>query len=504
MENTKAQKLTRRTFVAGAAMLAAGASAPERIDVLFENGTVIDGSGEKPFRADVAVAGDKIVAVGEISPEKAARRIDCKGLVVCPGFIDAHTHCDRTVIHKNTRANLPYITQGVTTVVTGNCGLGPIDIGSYIEKLGENGVGTNVVALLGYGPVRAAAMKNAPRPASADEMKAMRKQLDAALDAGAAGLSMGLHYDWNRHADTDEVAEIVKGLHGRGIYAVHMRNEGDRLVESVEEMIEVQRRTKVPVQISHFKASGKPNWGKLRVAAERIEAARAKGQPITADQYPYTASSTHLASYLLPFKDIPGDRKTLAKRMKEDAKLRKHVREVVERQLNRYEKILLPGRGKTVRQIAAAEGKPPGDVAAALHAHGVVAFAMCEEDLRGAMVRDWVVTGSDGPVSHPRTWGTFPRKIGHYCLREKLMPLEKAIHQSTGKTAEIFELKDRGTVRPGNFADLVVFDPKRIIDKADFTHIRRAAEGIEHVLVNGCFALENAKPTKVLAGRALV
>ena len=498
--------LTRRTFIAGAAATAAGMAAPEseRIDVLFENGTVVDGTGKKPFCADVAVTGDKITAVGTLSGQKAARRVDCKGLVVCPGFIDPHTHCDRTVVHKHTKANLPYVTQGVTTVVTGNCGLGPLDVRAYIEKLRNNGVGTNVAALLPYGPVRAAAMKNAPRPASADEMKTMRKQLDAALDAGAAGLSMGLHYDWNRHADTDEVAEIVKGLDGRGVYAVHMRDEGDQLVESVEEMIEVQRRTSVPVQISHFKASGKPNWGKLRIAAERIEAARAKGRPITADQYPYAASSTHLASYLLPFEEIPGDRKTLAKRMKEDAKFREHVRKVVERQLDRYEKILVPSRGKTIRQIAEAEGKPPGDVAAALHAHGVVAFAMCEEDVRGAMVRDWVVTGSDGPVSHPRTWGTFPRKIGRYCLREKLMPLEKAIHQSTGKTAEIFELKGRGTVCPGNFADLVVFDPKRIIDKADFTHISRPAEGIEHVLVNGRFVLEGAKPTKATAGRVLI
>lgn len=506
MYQSRPRTISRRTFVATAVVMTAGAASrpAERIDVLFENGTIIDGSGRDSFRGDVALSGDKIVAVGRVPKSNGARRIDCTGRVVCPGFIDAHTHCDRTVVHEKTRANPSYITQGVTTVVTGNCGLGPDDVGAFIEKLNASGVGTNVVALLPYGPVRAAVMKNAPRRPSKDEMKAMQKRLDAALSAGAAGLSMGLHYDWNRHADTQEVIEIIKGLEGRGIYAVHMRNEGDQLIESVEEVIEVQRRTGVPVQISHFKASGKPNWGKLRIAAERIEAARAKGQPITADQYPYIASSTHLASYLLPFEDIPGVRKGLAKRMAADPKLRDHVRKVVERELKRYEKILVPSRGKTIREIAEADGKEPGDVAAALHAHGVVAFAMCEEDVRGAMVRDWVVTGSDGPVSHPRTWGTFPRVIGHYCLREKLMPLEQAIHRSTGKTAAIFDLKDRGVLREGNFADVVVFDPKRIIDKADFTHISRPAEGIEHVLVNGRFALEGGKPTGALAGRPLV
>lgn len=501
--------LSRRDFLVGTAVLAVGAAgtapaADERIDVLFENGTVVDGSGKGRFLGDVAVSGEKIVAVGTLPRETVAVRVDCTGLVICPGFIDAHTHCDRTLIHEESKANLPYITQGVTTVVTGNCGIGPADIPAYVRTLQENGAGTNCVPLLPYGPVRAEVMRNAPRRATAEEMGTMRQRLDAALDAGARGLSMGLYYDWNRHADTDEVAEIAQGLEGRGVLAVHMRDEGDRLLESVEEMIEVQRRTNVPIHISHFKASGKMNWGKLPKAAELVEAARAEGRPITADQYPYIASSTHLAAYLLPFADIPGDHAKLAERMAADPEFRGHVAKVVARQLDRYEKILVPSRGKTLREIAEADGRDVCDIAVELQSHGVVGFSMSEEDVRDAMVRDWVVTGSDGPVAHPRTYGTFTRKIGRYCLRDELMPLEQVIHQSTGKTAEIFQLAGRGILRPGCFADITVLDEKRLIDGADFAHPTRYSEGIEYVMVNGRFALERGKPNGVLAGRPLV
>jgi N-acyl-D-amino-acid deacylase len=210
-----------------------------------------------------------------------------------------------------------------------------------------------------------------------------------------------------------------------------------------------------------------------------------------------------LGAYLLPFADIPGDHAKLAERMAADPEFRGHVAKVVARQLDRYEKILVPSRGKTLRDIAQAEKRDVCDIAVELQSHGVVGFSMSEEDVRDAMVRDWVVTGSDGPVAHPRTYGTFTRKIGRYCLRDKLMPLERVIHQSTGKTAEIFQLAGRGILRPGWFADITVFDENRLIDRADFSHPARYSEGIEYVLVNGRFALEKGKPNGALAGRPL-
>jgi N-acyl-D-amino-acid deacylase len=477
---------------------------PVEVDTLLQGGTIVDGSGSPPFVGDVALRGDKIVAVGRFVTKKVAKRIDCRGLVVAPGFCDAHTHCDRTVTSPKTRDNRPYILQGVSTVVTGNCGLGPEDVGKYLEQVDADPPGTNVAHLAAYGPIRQIAMKNAARRPSKEERATLRKETERAIDAGAIGLSTGLAYDWNAHANVDELVEVCKVAadHG-GLYATHIRNEGDAIIEALDEALTIGRRARLPVHVAHFKASGKPNWGRMGEAIARIEKARQDGYRVTADQYPYSASSTSLRMYLLPSNKIPGGNGNLKQRMAKDAQLKGMLRTLVQEQLARYPKIVFPASDKTVRQLIEETGGDALDLAIAKQSDSVVCFSMCEENVRLVMQCDFVVTGSDGPVPHPRTYGAFPRKFRRYVVEEKLLSLEKAVRQSSGLVADIFGLSDRGYLRAGCHGDVVVFDLENFVDHATFVDYTKPATGVRYLFVNGQTTVENSEATGVLAGRAL-
>ncbi len=492
-------------------------------DVVLRGGTLVDGTGVAPRPGDIAIQGDRIVGVGEFESAGSPRVIECTGLIVAPGFIDLHNHSDEGILEPEMRAHLNSLVQGCTTVVTGNCGAGPLDTADYYAAIDKNGAGTNVAHLLAHGSLREMVIGVVNRSATSDEISQMRKAAFKAMQDGAWGMSTGLIYVPGSYADTDElvaIAEVI-GQHG-GFYASHMRNEGPQLLAAVEELLEIGRRAKLPVHVSHFKASGEENWGLIRQAAQIIERSRSQGQTVTADQYPYTASSTSLAATILKPSDRAGGREELVKRLDDSnagPRIRAHIVDVLSRKqdgvairIARY----APRPewvGKNLKEIATSEKLAPVDLCLQIFRTGeaqIVNFSMCEEDVRFGMQIPWVATASDGRTSlpgpdrpHPRYYGTFARKVGYYSLREDVTPLEQAIRSATGLPADILRMTDRGYLKPGQFADIVVFDPEQFIDTATFDDPHRYATGVRYVFVNGTLAVSEGKPNGALAGRAL-
>jgi N-acyl-D-aspartate/D-glutamate deacylase len=303
-----------------AAVPALAADDPINADIVLAGGTLVDGSGAETMVGDVAIRGGKIVAVGKFARGTVGEVIDCQGMIVCPGFIDLHNHSDRPIVDPQTRANTNYLTQGCTTVVTGNCGSGPVDVAKYFEKIDQAGAGTNIIHLLPQGSLRSQVFGSARRAPTSDELKKMQELADKAMLDGAYGMSTGLIYVPGTYCETDELVEIAKVVasHG-GLYASHIRNEGTGLLDAVSEALEIGRRAGLPVHVSHFKASGREAWGSLRAAAELIEKARQQGQKATADQYPYVASSTSLEAMVIPSWAREGGSKQLIKRLDDPA-----------------------------------------------------------------------------------------------------------------------------------------------------------------------------------------
>jgi N-acyl-D-aspartate/D-glutamate deacylase len=527
----------RRWIFIGLALIALSVErlcAQQRIDadILLENGTIVDGTGGEPYEGGVAVRDGMIVAVGaDIEVAAARQTIDCDGLVICPGFIDLHNHSDNTILARETRDARCYLTQGCTTLVTGNCGGGKRDTGDFYEELAANGVGVNIAHLVPHGAIRDQVMGKVRRAPTANELQQMKELVAAGMRDGAWGLSTGLQYVPGAYADTDELVAVAQtvAMHD-GIYASHIRDEGDELIESIEEVIEIAQKADLPCHISHLKASKRPNWGKVRVAARIIEQARANGLRITADQYPYNASSTSIMAMLLPAEEREGGESAAAERLKnpkEAARVRAIVAEAVEARGRLMIASYSEKRewvGRTIHEVAEAEGREPVDVALALfgdpRAQGVN-FGMDEADVRYVMTLPWVATASDGsskiaagtrqPVlpgagstrPHPRSYGTFPRKVGRYAIRENVVPLAAAVRSASGLPADILGMTDRGYVRENLVADLVVFDPKQLEDRATYEKPFETSVGICYVLVNGKIAIADGVPHDELAGRPL-
>jgi predicted amidohydrolase YtcJ len=489
----------------------------------LKGGALVDGTGAPSRKADVAIRGDRIVAVGTFAFDPKAEVIDVTGKVVAPGFIDLHSHSDEVILNAKKRPNLNYVAQGVTTVVTGNCGGGMLDVGKYLAAIDEHGAGTNVIHLIPHGALRSSVMGNADRRPDDREMARMKAMVDRAMRQGAWGLSSGLIYVPSRYADAAELVELSKVVarHG-GIYASHIRNEEAGLLTSIDEAIMIGREAGLPVHISHLKANGKPNWGQTGPACDRIISARKEGQAVTADQYPYVASSTQLAAMVVPHWAIQGNKEDFARIAADPVqglKLRQETqKELDERDGGASVRIARYGPkprrvGRNLVAIARDEGTTPLEVVLDIQRHGgaqAISFGMSEDDVRSVMRHDFVATASDGSAHvpdgddrpHPRAYGTFPRKI-RYALDEKVITLEQAVRAATGLPASILRLPDRGVVRPGNFADLVVFDPAKFRDAATFDNPARYAPGVEYLFVNGVAAIARARPQKKLAGRAL-
>lgn len=496
------------------------AAAPNSCELLLKGGIVHLGDGSSPCILDVAIEGGRILAVEANVTMRAKFTIDCKDQIVCPGFIDLHTHSDDEMIERDTRANINYLLQGCTTVITGNCGFGHVNVEQYLSKIDQSGAGTNVGHLLPHGSLRAEVMGKDDRLPSSEEIQKMQVLAEKAMDDGAFGMSTGLIYVPGTFAKTDELTAVASSIaKQKGIYVSHIRGEGSSLIDSVHEAITIGIHAGLPIHISHFKASGTNAWGTLHLAAAIIEKARSQGNTVTADQYPYTASSTSLEASLLPDWARAGGRTALKKRL-DDPETAARIRKDVVKSLKVIHRIQLASYahredwiGKSLAEIAQAESMEVADVVMLIEQSGgasIVNFGMNEEDVRMAMKLPWVATASDGSAKipsasqpHPRSFGTFPRKIGFYSLAEEVLPLEAAIRSATSLPAEIIGLVDRGLLKKGMIGDVVVFDAKTFRDRATYDQPYLTPVGLKHVLIRGKLSVYEGQPTGVLAGQAI-
>ncbi len=488
------------------------------LDILIRNGSVLDGSGAAAMNVDIGITGERIVLVGAGTGKRARREIDARGLVVSPGFIDPHTHTLADLSSTTRNRNEAYLMQGVTTVVTGNDGDAPIETGATLEKWRKQGLGTNAALLAGEGAIRREVMGMSDAAPTAEQLARMQDLAGRSMKQGAIGISTGLYYAPGSYATTEEVIALAKvAAANGGYYDSHMRDESSYsigLLGSVRETVRIGKEAGIPVHISHIKALGKDVWGQSTEVIRLIRAARAEGVKITADQYPYTASGSSVGASLLPRWAEVGGTAALLKRIG-DAQVRPRLADEMSRNLERRggpdSLLIVGGRdkqlvGKTLAQIAKQRNESPIDAALEIiqaGGAGVASFNMQESDIANFMREDWVMTGSDGSGGHPRKYGTFPRKLGKYVRDDHVIPLPFAIRSSTSLTAETLGLKERGLLKTGYFADIVVFDPKTIADRSTYVEPELLATGVRYVLVNGQIAVDEARVVSVFAGRAL-
>jgi N-acyl-D-amino-acid deacylase len=492
---------------------------PEDFDVWIRGATLYDGTGAEPRAADVALRGERIAAVGSAGQSHAGVTVDASGLALAPGFIDVHTHDDFALL---ARPEMDFkVLGGVTSCVVGNCGMGAAPwrqaIGfarafhpetrfpqwegyaGYCERLAAEPPAVNAAFLIGHGTVRAAAMGGAARAPSESELDAMRATMREGLAAGAVGLSTGLIYEPGRHAATDELVALASELRGTGaLYATHMRDEGLGLLGSVREALEIGRRAGVPVQISHHKASGERAWGLVRESLALIERAQAEGQEVHADQYPYTAGSTVLEAVARDgaFEGRGGGIGPVAAERVSIASAPGHPEWEGLTVAELSKRLGLGAQAAAEKVIADAPGVT------------VVTHMMSEDDVRAVMRHPSTMIGSDGIPTvpgkpHPRLWGTFARVLGRYARDLGLFSLAEAVHRMTGLSARKFGLVDRGVIRAGAFADLVVFDPARVLDVGTYEDPNHPPAGIRHVFVNGTRVVRDGTHTGARPGRVI-
>jgi N-acyl-D-aspartate/D-glutamate deacylase len=486
------------------------------LDLIIRGGSLIDGSGSPATKADIGIKGDHIIFVGSSADRKAKREIDVTGLVVTPGFIDPHTHTAGDLSDPKRSRNEAYLMQGVSTVATGNDGDSPTAIGATLAKWAQQGIGTNAALFIGQGTVRREVMGMSdakPTPEQLDRMKAL---VDTAMQEGSIGISTGLYYAPGSFSSTEEVIELsrIAAQHG-GIYDTHMRDESSYsigLLGSVRETIRIGQEAHLPVMISHIKALGVDVWGQSTDVIALIDQARKAGINITASQYPYTASGTSVTAALIPrWAEADG---ALSKNL-DDPNLRSRLIEEMNRNLTRRggpDSLLMTSSrdktivGKTLAAIAHERNESPVDAAIEIVKAGgsdVASFNMKESDIEAFMRQPWVMTCSDGSEGHPRKYGTYPRKLRQYVYDKHVIPLEFAIRSNTSLPAEILGLKDRGLLKPGYFADVLVFDPKTFNERATYQSPRVPASGVRYLTVNGQLAIDNGSLTTALAGKAL-
>jgi len=491
-------------------------------DLLIRNGRVIDGTGTAPRTADVAVTGDRITFVGDAARAKisARRTIDARGMIVAPGFIDPHTHTsgDLSSSDAKQRANLDYLMQGVTTVITGNDGGGPFEVARTLQQWREQGIGTNAALLVGYGTVRQAVMRMSDARSSAAQLDSMRALVEKGMREGALGLSTGLYYAPQSFGTTDEVIELAKvAARSGGLYDSHLRDESSYtigLLGAVSEAIRIGREGGLPVNISHIKALGVDVWGKADSVIALVEAARASGSRVTADQYPYTASGSSVGASLLPRWAEAGGRDSLRARVADPETKARLVTDMTVnlRRRGGADALLISSTrdttilGRTLAQVSAARGVSPVEAAIQIVLAGdasVASFNMNEKDIEAFMRRPWVMTGSDGSGGHPRKYGTFPKKWSEYVRAKRVLSPEAFVHQSSALTAETFGIKDRGVLARGKYADVVVFDGAALKDRSTYQQPTVLATGMQYVVVNGKVVVDGGKYAGLMAGVAL-
>ena len=535
--------------IGGTSSLIARLGSPS-FDVLIKNGFVIDGTGSSEFPADIGISNGKITAIenyGILNDDSALKVIDAKGLKVTPGFIDIHSHTDTSLfINPNAESK---IRQGVTTEVAGQDGssVAPRKLRTtddeyeterkqwqsfddFFTLLEENKTAVNFVTFVGQGTIRGYIVGPDDRPASREEIEQMKNLVIESLEQGVFGISTGLEYTPGSFASTEEITELcsVMKKHG-GIYATHMRNEDDRVLEAIDEAITIGKGADIPVNISHLKLQGKANWHKIDKAFKLIENANRSGLPVTMDRYPYTAFSTGLSN-LFPLWSRDGGTERFLERLNdknEIPKLKDHVLSRVE-SLSSWDAVLIAGvskaenkpyEGKTIEQIVSQTGEDAFEFTRRLliEENGRVSmcgFGMSEENTKRILAHPLCMVASDGGARatygklsegspHPRTYGTFPRFLGRYVREDKIVSLPEAIRKITSFPADTLGIPDRGRIKKGMFADVVCFKSDNVIDKADYVNPHQYPKGINYVLVNGKIVISNGEHTNALPGKVL-
>ncbi len=535
-------------------LLLQGTSKQKEYDLVISQGIVYDGLGNPGNEVDIGVKGNKIFSLEKnLDKHKAKMVIEAKGLAVAPGFIDAHDHTDLGLL-ANPKAE-SQVRQGVTTIISGNCGdsffpvsnlifeewktnakkeynidLNWKDITGFFNRLEEQGMALNYGTLVGHGSIRREVVGLDDTTPTENQLKQMQKLVEENIKAGALGMSTGLEYAPGSFAKPPEIAALCQTVSlNNGVYSTHMRSEGDFLLESLEESIDIARKTKVSLQISHLKVAYPGNWSKIDAALSKIEAAHKQGINIHADRYPYIAGSTGLSFYF-PLWAKQGTAKDFVARLKDpklDAKIRSHLQEK-EKMLGSWDKVLISSvitqenkkvEGKTVLEAAREAGKPPYEFMRDLliaedNRVTMITFIASEDNLKRILAYPLVVIGADGEAAapygilgrgkpHPRLYGTFPRALGKYAREEKIFSLAKGIQKMTSITAQKFGLANRGQIKAGYFADLVVFNPDKIIDCATWKDPHQYPKGIDSVIVNGQIVIREGEHTGNLPGKIL-
>ncbi len=537
------------------------------MDVLIKNAEIIDGSGNKGYRADIGIRGDEIVEIGACRDIQAARIIDAKGMMVCPGFIDMHSHSDFTLL------NFPHaeskIHQGVTTEVVGNCGesMGPVSdkyfqeyadfinsiggmfglsvsreswhwksLGEYCREVGDNGISINVAPLVGHGAIRCAVMGYESSAPDGEQIAQMHKLIQRELEQGVFGISAGLIYHPGAFADVNELVSLAKPVsEAGGIFSLHMRSEGNGIIDAVNEAIAISQGADISFQISHLKCELPGNWGKSKIILEMIEKARDQGIDLTFDQYPYPAWCTGLLEIFPTWAKNKGP--TAMINTLNDPRARKQI--VKEMTVPPYDwenprdglgwdKIILSGfsreenlrfDGRSILEIAEMLGLSPVESVFRVFCEekgslSMIAFSMCDEDIERIMTHPAGMVSSDGAAIayegsirgknvHPRYYGSFPRVLAQYVREKKLLSIESAIHKMTGGPAKKLGFTDRGLIRKGYKADLVILDHAVVADKATFENPHQFPQGIDTVMINGQVTLDQGRQTGTLAGKIL-
>ncbi|HEU5167684.1 MAG TPA: D-aminoacylase [Chitinophagaceae bacterium] len=499
----------------------------QQYDVVIANGKIIDGTGNSWYYGDVAIKDGKIVYVGKMNNITATTVINAKGLIVAPGFIDVHAHIESGIFENPTADN--YIYDGVTTVITGNCGGSADDLKKFFWRIDSMKTSINVASLVGHNTVRRQAIGLDNRLATADEQKKMEELVAQAMKDGAVGLSTGLIYLPGMYSNTEEVIGLAKSAASyNGVYASHIRNEENGVVDAINEAINIGKSANIPVEISHFKVSGPANWGRSKETLPLIEAARREGYDVTIDQYPYSASSTNLG-VRLPDWALAGGQDSLKKRINDAAMHKQIIDEMLDMQKKYkyknygYAYVAFHSadttlNGKNISEINKLKGrkakmKDEAETILDMMLAGgaqMVYHSMNEDDVRYFIKYPFAMIGADGGVvvygrgmPHPRAYGTNARVLAKYVRDEKLVSLEEMIRRMTSLAAQKFQFKDRGLLKEGMAADIVIFDLNEIADKATFEQPHQFSAGFHFVLVNGQLVIENGKHTGIKSGTTL-
>ena len=499
------------------------------LDLLIVNGSIVDGTGAPSYRGDIAVSDGRIIEIGDLDGQSAKEVIDADGLVVAPGFIDLHSHGEKEIRDMPDAIN--YIHQGITTMLGGNCGGSPLPLGPFIKEVEDIGIAINLALLAGHNTLRRKVMGSVNREPTPDELAEMEAILNQAMLDGAFGMSTGLKYIPGAYSKTDEVVALAKivSAHG-GIYASHMREEGLGLIAAVEETIAIGREAGLPVHISHHKVVGKTMWGSSETTLAMIDEARSNGLDVTADQYPYSASSTGLR-VLFPAWSLEGGNKQIAQRL-EDPETRAKIKAGIIENIHYDRGGGDPARifvatypadksleGKNIAEIVKMRGLEPTvesaaevlmDLQSTRPGGKGIFHAMSEEDVERIMRHPHVSVATDAHVikfgeamPHPRNYGTYPRVLGRYVRENNILTLEEAVRKMTSLPAGRLNLKDRGVLKKGMAADIVIFDPETVIDRAEWTSPHQYPEGIPHVIINGEAVIKNGERTRTYPGKVI-